>query len=37
LLATMTGNLNASINCSDGDHGSAFGSDLSIIAIRLSD
>jgi hypothetical protein len=37
LMATLTDNLNASINCSDGDHGSAYGSDLSIMAIRLGD
>jgi hypothetical protein len=36
LLATLTSNLNASIQCEDLDVGSAFGSDLSIMAIRLN-
>jgi len=36
LLATYTDNANASVNCGDGDVGSAFGSSLSIIAIRVS-
>lgn len=37
LIATLSGNLHASVNCGDNDNGQAIGSDLSIIAVRLDD
>jgi hypothetical protein len=37
LIATLSGNLHASVACRDFDVGSAYGSNLSIIAIRLAD
>ena len=36
LIATYADSANASVNCGDGDVGSAFGNNLSIMAIRVS-
>ena len=37
LMVTLTNQVNASINCSDGGNGNVHGRDLSIIGIRLAD
>jgi hypothetical protein len=37
LIATLTGNTHATVNCGDGDIGEVVGSGLSIVAVRLAD
>jgi hypothetical protein len=37
LIATLSSNLHASVNCGDSDEGEVQGHDLSIMAVRLSD